>query len=343
MTMMERYVEVDGVQLFAEGYALQELVTAVLLTGAAMQATTWEERFRDELTARGIAVIVFDWRDIGRSTWRSFKENPYSIDTLAQDVISVARAFDRPQVHLVGFSMGGCVAQLVALRTPESVRSLSLLSSGFASEIHADRGERGRALFELFRLPRPLDDAEEVSRLVDQWRLLCGRDFILEERTWKGRARSWVQRGQNPSCPHLRLGPQVFGVDRSSELATIAVPTRVLHGTDDPMFPVAHGEAIARCIPGPRSKCSKAGATTSTWTPLSRAESRTTFFNRLPSSPCVRSHASSSRQKSVNASMSSGDSQTSTIFPSTSLNWITIWRSSDWPAGAAVLWVTTAA
>ena len=56
-------------------------------------------------------------------------------------------------------------------------------------------------------------------------------------------------RGQNPSCPYLRLGPQVFTVDRTAELAEMSVPTLALHGTDHPTFPSAHGEAIARCIP----------------------------------------------------------------------------------------------
>jgi pimeloyl-ACP methyl ester carboxylesterase len=214
-----------------------------------MQATAWGDLFIEELTARGIAVIRFDWRDIGMSTWRSFKEHPYSIDILADDVVSIAQAFDRVPVHLVGFSMGGCIAQLIAIRTQASVRSLSLLSSGVASMIEADGGKRGRELFELFGLPRPQDDDEHVGRLVAQWRLLCGRDFRFDEHTWTRRARSWVERGQNPSCPHIRLGPEVFGVDRSAQLARIATPTLVLHGTDDPMFPSVHGEAIARSIP----------------------------------------------------------------------------------------------
>ena len=250
MRGMERYVEVDGVRLFSEGVALHEPEVALLLAGAAMQATAWADPFIEALTAQGIGVIRFDWRDIGRSTWRPFREHPYSIDELAQDVISLVDAFDRAPVHLVGFSMGGCVAQLVSLKAPERVRSLSLLSSGFASLIEADRGERGRELFELFRLPRPTDDREHVRRLVDQWRLLCGRDCAFDEESWTEQARAWVERGQNPSCPHIRLGPEVFGIDRTSQLARIAAQTLVLHGTDDPMFPCAHGEAIARCIPG---------------------------------------------------------------------------------------------
>jgi pimeloyl-ACP methyl ester carboxylesterase len=88
-----------------------------------------------------------------------------------------------------------------------------------------------------------------VVRLVDQWRVLCGRDFRFDEEAWRARAEGWVARGQNPSCPHIRLGPQVFGVDRHHELAGVRVPTLVMHGTDDPMFPHVHGQHIAATIP----------------------------------------------------------------------------------------------
>ena len=244
-----RQVAFDGGTLLAEGFETSLPRTALLLAGAAMQATTWERQFFSVLNERGVGVIRFDWRDIGQSTWRRFKEVPYSIGHLAEDVASVAEAFGRDTVHLVGFSMGGCVAQLTALAHPARIESLSLLSSGFASRIDVPRPERAGALFDLFSLPRPVDRDEHVRRLVDQWRVLCGRAFVFDEDAWRRRAEAWVDRGQNPSCPHIRLGPQVFGVERAEELARLDVPTLVVHGTDDPMFPHVHGEAIARTIP----------------------------------------------------------------------------------------------
>jgi pimeloyl-ACP methyl ester carboxylesterase len=67
---------------------------------------------------------------------------------------------------------------------------------------------------------------------------------------WEARARSWIERGQNLSCPHIRLGSQVFGVDRSERLRHMAMPIHVFHGDDDPMFPLDHGRAIADSVPG---------------------------------------------------------------------------------------------
>jgi pimeloyl-ACP methyl ester carboxylesterase len=246
---VERWVEADGATLYAEGFCVGRSRTAVLLAGAAMQATAWEEPTIAALLDAGVGVVRFDWRDIGRSTWRPFSEAPYAVETLRDDVFAVADAFGLDRFDVVGFSMGGCIAQLVALERPARVSSLALLSSGFASVIEAERPERGRALFELFAQPRPADDAEAVDRLVEQWRLLCGEATTFDQLAWRERARSWVARGQNPRCPHVRLGPQVFGVDRRRQLEEVTVPTLVLHGTDDPMFPHPHGVAIAETLP----------------------------------------------------------------------------------------------
>jgi pimeloyl-ACP methyl ester carboxylesterase len=100
------------------------------------------------------------------------------------------------------------------------------------------------------RQPMPDEPHEQVQRHVEQWRLLCGRSFQFDAVEWEGRARSWIGRGQNPSCPHVRLGPQVFGVDRSERLRRLATPTHVFHGDGDPMFPLPHGRAIADSVPG---------------------------------------------------------------------------------------------
>ena len=247
---VELEVVVDGdVVLVAEGFGAEREDVVVLLSGAAMPATMWEDALVASLVEAGIGVIRFDWRDIGRSTWRSFKEHPYSIDTLANDVLAVADAFGVRAFHLVGFSMGGCVAQLVGLAQRDRIRSMALLSSGYASEIDVPRPERGRQLFELFALPRPTSEEEMVDRQVEQWRLLCGPGVPFDVDEWTRRAQAWVARGHNPGCPHVRLGPQVFGVDRERELCSLDIPTLVLHGTDDPMFPLPHGERLAAVLP----------------------------------------------------------------------------------------------
>ena len=246
-----RYVDVgDNRRLWAERIGSDDHPAVLLLAGAAMQATTWEGPFLNPLLRVGRSVIRFDWRDIGLSTWLRFRDSPYTIVDLSADALAVLDVFSVQEADVVGFSMGGCIAQLIALASPERVRSLSLIASGYASMISIDRPERNRQLFDLMRQPVLDEPDEQVHRQVEQWLLLCGRSFPFDPDEWERRARSWIERGQNPSCPHVRLGPQVFGVDRSERLRRLATPTHVFHGDDDPMFPLPHGRAIADSIPG---------------------------------------------------------------------------------------------
>jgi pimeloyl-ACP methyl ester carboxylesterase len=246
----QRRVPVGQRQLWAERIGKPDHPAVLLLTGAAMQATTWEQPFLAPFLDTRRSIVRFDWRDIGLSTWERFRDHPYGIDDLVADCLAVLDAFDVEASDVVGFSMGGCIAQLLALSAPSRVRSLTLLSSGYASRIMADRGDRGAQLFALLAQPTPPDPDDRVRRLLEQWRLLCGRAFRFDSAEWELRARSWVERGQNPSCPHVRLGPQVFDVDRAQDLARVVIATQVLHGDDDPMFPLPHGRAIADTLPG---------------------------------------------------------------------------------------------
>jgi len=245
----QRRVRVGQRTLWAERIGRPDHPAVLLLAGAAMQATTWEQQFVGPFLDADRSVVRFDWRDIGLASWARFRELPYGIDDLAADAVAVLDAFHVNVADVVGFSMGGCIAQLVALSACERVRSLTLLSSGFASKIEVDRGERGRQVFQLLTTPTPTDPGDQIPRLVEQWRLLCGRSFPFETAEWEDRARSWVERGQNPSCPHMRLAPQIFSVDRTESLNRLEVPTFVLHGDDDPMFPLQHGLAFAETVP----------------------------------------------------------------------------------------------
>jgi pimeloyl-ACP methyl ester carboxylesterase len=238
-----RTVQSDSVELWAEriGCGASQIL---FLAGATMQAIAWEDSFLQPLIDAGHSVIRFDWRDTGLSTWRSFRDHPYSIETLIEDAWRILDVFEAEVADLVGFSMGGCVAQLMALRHPERVRSLNLIASGFASAIHIERSPRTQRLWEALAS----SDGDPVQTLVEQWSVLYGEAADFDPDAWRARAERWVGRGQNLRCPHLRLGPQVFGLDRSQSLRSLEVPALVVHGDDDSMFPLPHGEAIAATL-----------------------------------------------------------------------------------------------
>lgn len=154
-----------------------------------MQATTWEQPFLAPFLDTHRSIVRFDWRDIVLSTWARFRDHAYGIDDQVADCLAVLDAFDVKASDVVGFSMGGCIAQLLALFAPNRVRSLALLSTGYASRIKADRGERGAQLFALLAQPTPPDPDDQVRHLLEQWRLLCGRSFRFDSAERELRAR----------------------------------------------------------------------------------------------------------------------------------------------------------
>jgi pimeloyl-ACP methyl ester carboxylesterase len=250
MPTIEKLIAIDGIEVWAER-TTQGGEPVLLLTGATLQAIAWEPVFTDVLEDAGFDLVRFDWRDVGKTTWRRFKEQPYTAESLVDDAARVLDAFGISKAHVVGFSMGGIMGQLLAVRHPERVRSLTTMASGFASARGNDfrNGERRSKLFEVLSLPRPESSTQGVQRLVEQWRHLCGRAWRFDESEWSARARGWVERGHNWSCPHLRLWAGVASEDREEAFRASPLPVLVIHGTDEAMFPLPHGEAIAAAFP----------------------------------------------------------------------------------------------
>jgi pimeloyl-ACP methyl ester carboxylesterase len=233
--------------------------TVLLLAGAACQATQWEPAFFEPLIELGHRVIRFDWRDTGLSTWADFRDRPYTVDDLVDDAIAVLDDAEIAAAHLVGFSMGGLIAQGAAVHHPERVRSLTLLASGYYGGMLFEDTDQSRALAAFFGRPRPGPDELE-DWLVEQWRTLAGSRFEFVDDDWQRRARAWLARGYNPRCPHLKIPGHEESLDdpgqrperRAELLRQVRRPTLVVHGDDDGMFTPGNGEAITATIPGAR-------------------------------------------------------------------------------------------
>lgn len=226
----------------------------LLLTGAASQAIQWEPAFYEPLVPHGHRVLRFDWRDIGLSTWRDFRSQPYTSGDLVDDVIAVLDEADVASAHLVGFSMGGLIAQLVAAHHPSRVRSLALLSAGFAGGPVIEDTPRARAAWGFLTGQRPRTPDETRAWLLAQWRLLIGPALPFDEEQWRHRINLWLARGYNPRCPHFKIPrhEQAMGVDlvaRRALLSQVQVPTVVLHGDEDGMFTPGNATAIVETIP----------------------------------------------------------------------------------------------
>ena len=243
--MGEGYVETNGVRLWYEDLGDPDGEAVVLIMGATASAISWPQELLDGLTATGHRVVRFDNRDIGLSTHVDYAADPYTLDDMADDTVGLLDGLGIDRAHLVGASMGGMISQLVAIRFPDRVRSLALLITSPGPD---DRLSPTSA--EVVGIAsRPVTtDADLEQRGVDLWRVLTGSRFPFEEARHRQLAVMDAVRGTNPNSAH---GMVVFTApSRIEALATVGVPTLVVHGTEDPIFPIDHGEALAKAIPG---------------------------------------------------------------------------------------------
>lgn len=251
--MTERMVESNGVELCTESFGDPGDPALLLIMGAGASMLWWEEGFCRLLADGGRFVVRYDHRDTGRSvTYEPGRPGCTGAD-LAADACGVLDAYGLAHAGLVGVSAGGAFAQLVALGTPDRVASLVLISTSPA--LAGDRElPPPTAGFVRFVSTATVDwsDADSVVEyLVGYSRMLAGGRRPFAEAQMRTLVRHDVERARDfAAAQNHDMLPEGNAVTGS--LSSIAAPTLVIHGTADPMFPIEHGEALAREIPGAR-------------------------------------------------------------------------------------------
>ena len=222
--------------------------------GSSASMDWWEEEFCERLAAGGRFVVRYDHRDTGRSVSYEPGKPGYTGDDLQDDVVGVLDALDIPSAHLVGMSMGGAIAQVVALDHPDRVASLTLISTSPSGPDEDLPGMSREAIAEFEALDKPdwSDRDAVIDHMVQLERLCASRSVPFDEARFREICARAFDRDVNVESMttnhHL-----VDGGDRWRErLPELRVPTLVIHGTDDPILPHEHGEALAREIPGAR-------------------------------------------------------------------------------------------
>jgi pimeloyl-ACP methyl ester carboxylesterase len=209
----------------------------------------WEDGFCRMLADAGRFLIRYDHRDTGRSVSYEPGRPEYTGEDLIADAVGVLDAVGIHAAHLVGVSAGGAFAQLLALDFPERVLSLVLISSSPAVAIDRELPAPTEA-FGRFVSSAQVDwsDADSVTRyLVDYSRVLAGGQRPFDEAAVRELVCRDVERARNFAA--LQNHDSIPDEGRQREqLSSIRVPTLVIHGTADPMFPVAHGEALSHEI-----------------------------------------------------------------------------------------------
>jgi len=264
-------VKANGIDIEVEdsGPAGDAARPAVLLImGLGMQLVAWPPAVVQLLVDAGYRVIRFDNRDIGLSqhfdqlgtpniVWAGLKHRlgwrikaPYTLQDMALDSIGVLDALGIAKAHVVGVSMGGMIAQRVALAAPERVQSLtSIMSSSGARELPQADAKVMRVLFS-----RPANSSRDaiVAHYVRLYKAIGSPGFPTDQAELTQRIAMGVDRSFHPAGTMRQMVAIAADSTRAQELARIDKPTLVLHGQADPLVPFAHGQDTARRIPGAR-------------------------------------------------------------------------------------------
>jgi pimeloyl-ACP methyl ester carboxylesterase len=249
----ERMIETNGVELCTEAFGDPADPPLLLIMGIGGSMLWWEEGFCRGLADGGRFVIRYDHRDTGRSVTYEPGHSEYTGVDLVGDAVGVLDAYGIPAAHVVGVSAGGAFAQLLALDFADRVLSLVLISTSFA--VPSDRklppSTEGFGRFLATAEVDWSDAASVIEYSVDYYRLLAGSQRPFDEAATRELVRRDVERARNFAAAqsHDALGD---GEPSHEPLSSIAVPTLVIHGTADPMFPLEHGEALADEIPDAR-------------------------------------------------------------------------------------------
>ncbi len=257
--MAECTAEINGIHLCYEVLGAPDARPLLLIMGLGGPLIWWDDAFCAALVERGFRVIRFDNRDCGRShsvdatarLVRSYLrrdvEPAYTLDDMAADAAALLDHLKIPAADVAGVSMGGMIAQILAIRHPDRVRSLTSIMSTTGSRRVG--WTHPRIIARMFRKIPP-GEAAYVARNLAGFRRIGSpryRDANLERQ--RRRAHATYARGLNAAGTLRQLAAIVATPDRTAELAGIRVPTTVVHGTGDPLVHPSGGKATARAIP----------------------------------------------------------------------------------------------
>lgn len=249
-----RLIDNNGHVLATESFGKVGGPAIVLVMGATASMLGWPDPLCLMLADRGLHVLRFDHRDTGRSTTVPPGEATYAVEDMAGDVLAVMAGHGLERAHLVGMSLGGYIAQMVALMQPGRVASLALLSS-------EPLGWDGEALPHIsddflahFRALATLDWADQdgvADFLVESERLCAGSGAPFDAKGARSVVKRVLARTDSPASM-FNHGTVTTRDDWTGRFRGINCPVLVIHGAEDPILPVENGRAIAAGIPGAR-------------------------------------------------------------------------------------------
>jgi pimeloyl-ACP methyl ester carboxylesterase len=254
MEPRETMVRARDVELCTQAFGDAADPTILLVHGTSAAMDYWDDELCRGLAAGPRHVVRYDHRDTGRSTTYPPGAPAYTGGDLADDIMTVLDGVGVESAHLVGQSMGAALTQVIALDHPERVRSLTLIATTAVTALPegTELPPPTDELAATFSSPAPDPDWSDrdavVEYLVDSFRPYAGSG-PFDENGLRAVSERVVDRSSSvaSAANHAIVDP---GADPTRVLGDLDVPTLVIHGTEDPLFPLPHGRALARAIPG---------------------------------------------------------------------------------------------
>lgn len=259
--MAECFAPVNGIELCYETLGDPDGRPLLLVMGLGGPLIWWDDDLCGMLADRGFHVIRYDNRDCGRSTMMNGAARPspmrallgdtrsasYTLDDMAADAAGLLDHLGLSAAHVMGISMGGMIAQTLAIRHPERVLSLTSIMSTTGGRTVG--WPKPRALPVLLRRPSRGKDAY-VEQAVRLWGLIGSPDYPFDEARIRARAAATYDRGIDFAGTARQLVAITASGDRTRKLRKVRAPTLVVHGASDPLVHVSGGAATAKAIPG---------------------------------------------------------------------------------------------
>jgi pimeloyl-ACP methyl ester carboxylesterase len=260
--MAESTCRVGEIDICYETFGDPRDPAMLLIMGLGTQMVAYHDDFCAELASRGFFVIRHDNRDIGRSTHLDGAPTPsllrlakrdrnsaYTLEDMADDSVGVLDCLGIEKAHIVGTSMGGMIAQTIAIRHRDRALSLVSIMSNTGGFFN---GQPALTMYAVLLRPSPRDREGFIQHAVDMFTKIGGSGYGPDVEDLREIATLSYDRGQDAAGSQRQLAAIVAARDRSSQLRTLDLPATVIHGADDKLVRPSGGKATAKAIPGAR-------------------------------------------------------------------------------------------
>ncbi len=259
----ERFATVNtGIELCYETFGDPNDETILLVMGLATQMLAWDERFCALLVERGFHVVRFDNRDVGRSTkvdakppttrqivMRDKRAAAYTLADMADDAIGLLDFLGVERAHVVGASMGGMIAQTMAIEYPERVLSLVVIMSNEGGRL---KGQPALQAYPVLLGQAPREREAYADYVAKLYKMIGSPGFPADREAVRERARVAYDRGVSSAGAGRQLMAVIASPRRGPGLRRLRVPTTVIHGKADKLVRISGGRAVAKAVPGSR-------------------------------------------------------------------------------------------